>query len=135
MDTLPLAFTNSWNEDMMPQAAYTLERSPTELQRLVRAYQPATWGLVAIGITTSIAEIVQGGFQGKQVIVVDRSPERTRFLYNTLQSMYKEDMQVIRAIVVERSAEHSTGEGTVTSERPGSNTENRTQMRGILTKL
>jgi hypothetical protein len=31
MDTLPLAFTDSWNEDMMPQAADTLERSPTEL--------------------------------------------------------------------------------------------------------
>jgi hypothetical protein len=58
MDTLPLAFTDSWNEDMMPQAANTLERSPTELQRLVRAYLPATWGLVEIGITTSIAEIV-----------------------------------------------------------------------------
>jgi hypothetical protein len=62
MDTLPLAFIDSWNEDMMPQAADTLERSPTELQRLVRAYLPATWELVAIGITTSIAEIVQGGF-------------------------------------------------------------------------
>jgi hypothetical protein len=85
---------------------------------------------VAIGITTSIAEIVQGGFQDKQVIIVDRSPERTRFLYNTLQSMYKEDMQVIQAVVVERSAEHSTGEGTVTSERPGSNTENRNPNEG-----
>jgi hypothetical protein len=125
MDTLPLAFTNSWNEDRIPQAADTLERSPTELQRLVRAYLPATWGLVAVGITTSIAEIVQGGFQDKQVIVVDHSPERTRFLYNTLQSVYKEDMQVIQAVVVERSAEHSTGEGIVTSERPSSNTENR----------
>jgi hypothetical protein len=85
---------------------------------------------VAIGITTSIAEIVQGGFQGKQVIVFDRSPERTRFLYNTLQSVYKEDMQVIRAIVVERSAEYSTGEGTVTGERPDSNTENRNPNEG-----
>jgi hypothetical protein len=28
---LPLAFTESWNEDMMPRAADTLERSPTEL--------------------------------------------------------------------------------------------------------
>jgi hypothetical protein len=115
---------------MMPQAADTLERSPTELQRLVRAYLPATWGLVAIGITTSIAEIVQGGFQDKQVIIVDRSPERTRFLYNTLQSVYKEDMQVIRAVVVERSAEHSTGEGTIIGERPGSSTENRNPNEG-----
>jgi hypothetical protein len=67
---------------------------------------------------------------GKQVIVVDRSPERTRFLYNTLQSVYKEDMQVIRAVVVERSAKHSTGEGTVTGECPGSNTENRNPNEG-----
>ena len=28
---LPLAFTNSWNEDRMPRVADTLERPPTEL--------------------------------------------------------------------------------------------------------
>ena len=68
---LPLAFTDSWNEDIMPQAADTLERSPTELQRMVRAYLPPSWYLVAVGITTSIVDIVQDGFQGSQVIVVD----------------------------------------------------------------
>jgi hypothetical protein len=34
---LPLAFTDNWNEDRMPRAANMLERSPTELQRMVRA--------------------------------------------------------------------------------------------------
>jgi hypothetical protein len=81
---LPLAFTNNWNENKMPQAADTLERSPTELQRMVRAYLPPSWCLVAVGITTSVVDIVQDGFQGSQVIVVDWSPDCTRFLHNTL---------------------------------------------------
>jgi hypothetical protein len=34
---LPLAFIDSWNEDRVPRAADTLERSHTELQRMVRA--------------------------------------------------------------------------------------------------
>jgi hypothetical protein len=61
---LPLAFTDSWNEDRMPRVADTLERSPTELQRMVRAYLLPSWYLVAVGITTSIVDIVQDGFQG-----------------------------------------------------------------------
>jgi hypothetical protein len=55
---LPLAFTDSWNEDRMPRVADTLERSPTELQRMVRAYLPPSWCLVAVGITTSVVDIV-----------------------------------------------------------------------------
>jgi hypothetical protein len=61
---LPLAFTDSWNEDRMPRVADTLERSFTELQRMVRAYLPPSWCLVAVGITTSVVDIVQDGFQG-----------------------------------------------------------------------
>jgi hypothetical protein len=115
---LPLAFTDSWNEDKMPRAADTLERSPTELQRMVRAYLPPSWCLVAVGITTSIVDIVQDGFQGSQVIVVDWSPDRTRFFHNTLQSVYTTDMHILRPVPVDRSAGPSTGEGTGSAERP-----------------
>jgi hypothetical protein len=55
---LPLAFTDSWNEDRMPRVADTLEKSPTELQRMVCAYLPPSWCLVAVGITTSVVDIV-----------------------------------------------------------------------------
>jgi hypothetical protein len=58
-------------ENRMPRAADTLERSPTELQRMVRTYLPPSWYLVAVGITTSVVDIVQDGFQGSEVIVVD----------------------------------------------------------------
>jgi hypothetical protein len=34
-EQLPLAFTDVWNEDRMPRAVDRLERSPTELQRMV----------------------------------------------------------------------------------------------------
>jgi hypothetical protein len=115
---LLLAFIDSWNEDRMPRAADMLERSPMELQRMVRAYLLPSWYLVAVGITTSVVDIVQDGFQGSQVIVVDWSPDRTRFLHNTLQSVYTTDMYILRAVPVDRSAGPSTGEGTGSAERP-----------------
>ena len=55
---LPLAFTDMWNDDKMPQAVDRLERSPTELQRMVQAYLPKKWGLAALDITTNILDIV-----------------------------------------------------------------------------
>ena len=55
---LPLAFIDSWNEDRMPRVADTLKRSPTELQRMVHAYLLPSWYLVAVGITTSVLDIV-----------------------------------------------------------------------------
>jgi hypothetical protein len=115
---LPLAFTDSWNEDRMPRAADTLERSPTELQRMVHTYLPPSWCLVAVGITTSVVDIMQDGFQGSQVIVVDWSLDHTHFLHNTLQSVYTTDMHILRPVPVDRSAGPSTGEGTGSAERP-----------------
>jgi hypothetical protein len=73
---------------------------------------------VAVGITTSVVDIVQDGFQGSQVIVVDWSPDRTCFLHNTLQSVYTTDMHILRPVLVDRSVGPSTGEGTGTAERP-----------------
>jgi hypothetical protein len=55
---LPLAFTDSWNKDRMSRAADTLEGSPTELQRMVRAYLLPSWCQVVVGITTSVVDIV-----------------------------------------------------------------------------
>jgi hypothetical protein len=102
----------------MPRAADTLERSPTELQRMVRAYLPPSWCLVAVGITTSVVDIVQDRFQGSEVIVVDWSLNRTCFLHNTLQSVYTTDMHILRPVPIDQSAGPSTGEGTGTAERP-----------------
>jgi hypothetical protein len=59
---------------------------------MVRAYLLKKWGLVLLGITTSVVDIVEQGFQASQVIVIDGSPDRTRFLYNALQSLYGTDM-------------------------------------------
>jgi hypothetical protein len=87
----------------MPQAVDTLKRSPTELQRMVCAYLPPSWCLVAVGITTSVMDIVQDGFQSSQVIVVDWSPNRTCFLHNTLQSVYTTDMHMLRPVLVDQS--------------------------------
>jgi hypothetical protein len=117
---LPLAFTDMWNEDKMPQDVDRLERSPTELQRMVQAYLPERWGLVAFGITTSILDIVQQGFVGSQFIVLDGSPARTRFLYNALRHVFTTDMQVICSIGMGRTAGPSIGGSMISRKRPPS---------------
>jgi hypothetical protein len=89
-----------------------------ELQRMVRTYLPPSWCLVAVGITTSVMDIVQDGFQGSQVIAIDWSLDRTRFLHNTLQSVYTTDMHILRHVPVDRRAGPSTGKGTGSAERP-----------------
>ena len=89
-----------------------------ELQRMVRAYLPPSWCVVEVGITNSVVDIVQDGFQGSQVMVVDWSPDCTRFLYNTLQSVYTTDMHVLRPIPVDWSVRPSTGKGRGSVERP-----------------
>ena len=62
-EKLPVAFTDTWNDDKRPSPMDRLERSLTELQRLVRAYVPKKWGLMAFGITTNIVDIVEQGFK------------------------------------------------------------------------
>jgi hypothetical protein len=94
MNKLPVVFEDKWTDGRMPRAEDRLERSPTELHRLVLAYLPEKWGLVAVGITTSIADIVHNGFVGSQVIVLDGSSTRTRFLHSTLQTMFGNQMQM-----------------------------------------
>ena len=91
-ENLPLAFFDMWNEERMPRAADRFERSPSELCRLVKAYLPEEWGLVALGITTAIADIMHDGFVDDQVIVLDSSPTRTRFVYNTLQEVFDSEL-------------------------------------------
>ena len=112
---LPLAFMDSWNEDRMPRIANTLERSLTELQRMVCAYLPPSWYLVAVGMTTSVVNILQDGFLGSQVIVVDWSSDRTRFLYNALQSVYTIDMHVLQHVPTVWSAGPSLAKERVAS--------------------
>ena len=65
---------------------------------------------MAVGITTNVVDIVQDNFQGSQVIVVDNSAVRTRYLYNTLETIYSADMHSLRHVPVERSPEPSSGE-------------------------
>ena len=96
-DELPLAFIDVWNEGRMPRAKDRLERSIIELQRMVQAYLPKRWGLVALSITTSISDIVQQGFVGSEVIVLDNSMDRTRFMRNALGEVFLRDVQLIHS--------------------------------------
>jgi hypothetical protein len=115
----------------MPRAVDTLEKSSTKLQRMVRTYLPPSWYLVVVGITTSVVDIVQDGFKGSHVIVVDWSPDCTRFLHNTLQSVYTTDMHILRPVPVDRSSGPSTGEGTGSAERPNDHVQERDSKEEI----
>jgi hypothetical protein len=116
-EQLPLAFTDVWNEGRMPSAVDRQERSPIELQRLVQAYLPESWGLVALGITTSIPDIVQQGFIGSEVIVLDDSMDRTRFMYNALEQVFIRDVQLIHSGTGEPGMGPSTNAPTSSPER------------------
>ena len=72
---------------------------------------------MAVGITTSVVDIVQDRFQGSQVIVVDCSLDRTCFIYNTLEYVYTADMHILRHVLVDQSATPSTREASGSAER------------------
>lgn len=81
---LPLVFQDLWSEIQVPSEVDLLERSPSELSRLVGSYLPPGWGLVACSISTAIFRILQGDFKGSDITVIDDSTERMTFLYNEL---------------------------------------------------
>ena len=70
-----------------------------------------------LGITTSVVDIMQDGFQSSQVIVVDWSPDCICFLYNTLESVHTADMHIMWPIPVDQSVGPSTGKGIGSAER------------------
>lgn len=88
-DVLPTLFIDSWTAGRVPSSVDKLERNPLELRRLVQSYLHPKWALVAFGITTSIPELLTGGFQGQKIVVLDQSQARTTFLYNTLVQQFR----------------------------------------------
>ena len=59
---LPLVFQDLWSETQEPSEVDVLERSPSELSKLVGPYLPQGWGLVVCSISTAICTILQGDF-------------------------------------------------------------------------
>jgi hypothetical protein len=50
-----------------------------------------------LDITTNTPDIVQQGFIGSEVIVLDGSMDRTCFLHNVLEDVFAKDVQVIHS--------------------------------------
>ena len=82
-----LVLIDLWTEERMPFEVDEVERTPMELKRLIDCYLPEKWELVAVGITTTLVEVIKNSFVGSQVIVFDGSTHRTQFLYNSLEAM------------------------------------------------
>ena len=86
---LPLLFDDNRGEAQEPSAVDVLERSPSELSRLVGSYLPRGWGLVACSMSTAISTILHSNFQGSDIIVIDNCNERVSFLYNELSNNFE----------------------------------------------
>lgn len=86
---LPLVFQDLWSETQEPSKADLLERSPSELSRLVYSYLPSGWDLVACNISTAILTIRQGNFEGSEITIIDDFTERTKFVYNGLINTFQ----------------------------------------------
>jgi len=71
------------------------------LGRLVATYLSEKWGIVVVGITTPVPSVLQASFVGSQVLVLDGSVDRTRFLYNVLQEAYPLGIQTREDVVSE----------------------------------
>ena len=81
-DDLEVVFQDSWSEEMMPQAEDKLERTPTELKRLVNHVSSAK--LVTLGITMAVPKILKNTFVGDDIIIIEGATARTEFVYRTL---------------------------------------------------
>ena len=75
---------------------------------------------MVLGIITIVTDIVEQGFQDSQIIVIDGSPDQTRFLYNALRSLYNTDIQVIRSVGVDQTARPSISGATISAKWPPS---------------
>ena len=78
---------DSWTIEWMPSEVDEVERTPMELKRLIDCYLLEKWGLIVVGITTSLVEVLKSSFVGSQIIVLDYSMDQTRFLYNSLEEV------------------------------------------------
>jgi hypothetical protein len=86
---LPLLFNDNHGEAKEPSAVDALERSPSELSRLVGSYLPPGWGLVVCSMSTTIPTILHSNFQGSKIIVIDDCSERVSFIYEELSNNFQ----------------------------------------------
>ena len=86
---LPLVFHDQWGEVQQPSTVDVLERSPSELSRLVGSYFPRGSSLVACSISMAILTILLSDFQGSEIIAIDNYSKRASFLYNELSNNFQ----------------------------------------------
>ena len=55
-------------------------RTPEEVMCLINAYLPKDWALILVGLTTSVPAILEEGFRGTRILILDDNVERTTIL-------------------------------------------------------
>ena len=51
-----------------------------EVMRLINAYLPKDWALILVGLTTSVPAILEEGFRGTRILILDDNVQRTTIL-------------------------------------------------------
>jgi hypothetical protein len=82
--TLPLSFHDRRGSTRRPVSADVLEQSPMELSRLIAAYLPRDWSLVACNMGTAISTILTEDFKENDIIVIDDDSRRESYLHDEL---------------------------------------------------
>ena len=55
-------------------------RTPEEVLRLINAYLPKDWALILVGLTISVPAILEEGFRGSRILILDDNVDRTTIL-------------------------------------------------------
>ena len=55
-------------------------RTPEEVMCLINTYLPKDWALILVGLTTTVPAILEEGFRGTQILILDDNVERTTIL-------------------------------------------------------
>ena len=55
-------------------------RTPEEVIRLINTYLPKEWVLILVGVTTSIPAILEDGFRGTRIFILNDNGKRTTIL-------------------------------------------------------
>lgn len=122
---LPLVFHDRRGNPRRPVQADPLERSPIELARLVRAYMPRGWGLVACNIGTAVPTILTSTFKGNDVIVIDDCRKRDSFIHDQLSQKLGGELVIPRRVAM--SPRNRAGVGAISEGDPMAPTHDNTE--------
>ena len=112
-EPLPLLFHDRHGTPRTPVDVDPLERSPMELVKMVQAYMPHGWSLVACNIGTMVPTILTSAFKGNDVIVIDDCRRRDSYVHNHLSEKMGGELVISERVASSPRNETGCGPNTV----------------------